>query len=104
MGYTPRLILEKYDLKSCCFRSSNVCATQECGQRPKKPTVDRKREREESRNEAIESELKKLESKMQSTLCYAYTTGQESARNQTGICICQNCANMRTRQHSSTRL
>eukprot|EP00966_Prymnesium_polylepis_P085310 1975217-Prymnesium_polylepis.1 len=63
MGYIPRLILEKYDLKSCCFRSSTACATQECGQRPKKPTVDRKREREESRNDAIESELKKLESK-----------------------------------------
>ena len=34
MGYIPRLILEKYDLKSCCFRSSNVCVTQECDQRP----------------------------------------------------------------------
>ena len=28
MGYIPRLILEKYYLKSCCFRSSNVCVTQ----------------------------------------------------------------------------
>eukprot|EP00966_Prymnesium_polylepis_P121989 2819937-Prymnesium_polylepis.1 len=38
MGYTPKVILEKYALKSCCFRSSTVCDTQECGQRPKKPT------------------------------------------------------------------
>eukprot|EP00966_Prymnesium_polylepis_P165918 3835301-Prymnesium_polylepis.1 len=83
MGYIPRLILEKYDLKSCCFRCSNVCVAQECDQRPTKPTVDCKREQEESRNDAIEPELKKLESKMQSTLCYAYTTGQERARNQT---------------------
>ena len=96
MGYIPRLILEKYDLKSCCFRSSNVCVTQECDQRPTKPIVDRKREREESRNDAIESELKKLESKMQSTLCYAYTTGQERAHNQTS----REHANQAAQQHT----
>eukprot|EP00966_Prymnesium_polylepis_P006431 147451-Prymnesium_polylepis.2 len=76
MGYIPKAILEKYNLKSCCLRSVTECAGQECDQRPKKPTVDRKREREESRSEAIESELKKLESQMQSSLCYAYTVGQ----------------------------
>ena len=96
MGCISRLILEKYDLKSCCFRSSNVCVTQECDQRPTKPIVDRKREREESRNDAIESELKKLESKMQSTLCYAYTTGQERAHNQTS----REPANQAAQQHT----
>jgi hypothetical protein len=96
MGYIPRLILEKYDLKSCCFSSSNVCVTQECDQRPTKPTVDRKREREESRNDAIESELKKLESKMQSTLCYAYIIGQERAHNQTS----REPANHAAQQHT----
>jgi len=96
MGYIPRLILEKYDLKSCCFRSSNVCVTQECDQRPTKPIVDRKRKREESHNDAIESELKKLESKMQSTLCYAYTTGQARAHNQTP----REHANQAAQQHT----